>query len=116
MPSQIRVTCPGCGDVELPIGAMELEVGVGVALADPLAVGRYRFQCSSCDELVHCEAQRYVVQLLLASGVRLLDRSVIQPSRRPEQVQDAPLDDDDLDRVRALLDRPFTVATFVGSA
>lgn len=116
MPSQIRVTCPDCGDIELPMRAVELEVGGGVTLSDPLAVGRYRFRCRSCATVVHCEAQRYVVQLLLASGVRLLERSPIRPSRRAEQADDAPLGADDLERMRSLLERPFTVATFVGGA
>ena len=114
MPTQIRATCPACGDVDLTVADVTLEVGRGVVLEDPLAVGRYRYQCPTCAAPVRREAQWYVVQMLLASGVAVDRPDPVRPSLRPEQRGVAPLGADDVARACRLLEAPFTVEDFVG--
>lgn len=59
----IRTTCPSCGDVELTIDDVGLEMAVG---ADE---GSYRFECPFCGTTQRRPASRRVVSVLLATGV-----------------------------------------------
>jgi hypothetical protein len=59
----IRTTCSICGDVELTIDDVGLELSPG---ADE---GRYRFDCPFCGATQRRPASRRVVSVLLATGV-----------------------------------------------
>ena len=59
----IRTTCPSCGDVELTVDDVGLEMAVGAA------EGRYRFDCPFCGATQRRPASRRVVSVLLATGV-----------------------------------------------
>jgi predicted RNA-binding Zn-ribbon protein involved in translation (DUF1610 family) len=59
----IRTTCSTCGDVELTIDDVGLELSPG---ADE---GRYRFDCPFCGATQRRPASRRVVSVLLATGV-----------------------------------------------
>jgi predicted RNA-binding Zn-ribbon protein involved in translation (DUF1610 family) len=59
----IRTTCPSCGDVELTVEDVGLEMAIGAE------EGRYRFQCPFCGMLQRRPASRRVVSVLLATGV-----------------------------------------------
>jgi len=59
----IRTTCPSCGDVELTVDDVGLEMAVGAE------EGRYRFECPFCGTTQRRPASRRVVSVLLATGV-----------------------------------------------
>ena len=59
----IRTTCPSCGDVELTVDDVGLEMAVGAE------EGRYRFECPFCGTMQRRPASRRVVSVLLATGV-----------------------------------------------
>ena len=60
----IRITCPNCGDLELPADDVSLEMAVGAK------EGRYRFGCWYCGTTHRRPASRKIVRKLLAAGVR----------------------------------------------
>ena len=59
----IRTTCPTCGDVELTVDDVGLEMAVGAE------EGQYRFDCPFCGATQRRPASRRVVSVLLATGV-----------------------------------------------
>jgi predicted RNA-binding Zn-ribbon protein involved in translation (DUF1610 family) len=59
----IRTTCPTCGDVELTVDDVGLEMAVGAE------EGQYRFSCPFCGTTQRRPASRRVVSVLLATGV-----------------------------------------------
>ena len=61
-----RPTCPACGEVELPVTAIELH---------PRRVGgaRYVFKCPGCGEAVDKRADPQVVMVLRSVGVPVVD-------------------------------------------
>ena len=59
----IRTTCTSCGDVELTID------DVGLEMASGSDEGRYRFDCPFCGTTQRRPASRRVVSVLLATGV-----------------------------------------------
>ncbi len=61
----IRASCPTCGDVELRIGDVE------VKMCSSTGEGSYVFRCPSCLLAVSKPAEPNVVEVLVASGVRL---------------------------------------------
>lgn len=61
----IRATCSDCGDVELT----SADVQVRVCTDDES--GTYTFRCPACHMMVVKPAEPRVVELLVASGVRL---------------------------------------------
>lgn len=62
----VRATCPDCGDVELTTR----EVTVRVCADDES--GAYAFRCPSCHMTVLKPAEPHIVDLLAASGVRVV--------------------------------------------
>jgi hypothetical protein len=84
----IRANCPVCGDVQLT----PRDLTVRVCAEDES--GAYVFQCPRCESSVAKDANQHVVDLLVASGVRL------EVWRRPlellEQHSGPPIDADDL--------------------
>lgn len=61
----IRATCPDCGDVELT----SANITVRVCAEDNR--GSYAFRCPSCLMAVTKPAEPRIIDLLVASGVRL---------------------------------------------
>ncbi len=59
----IRTTCTTCGDVELTIADVGLELSSGAH------EGRYRFDCPFCGATQRRPASQRVVSVLLATGV-----------------------------------------------
>jgi hypothetical protein len=62
----VRATCPRCGDVELGVERVEVQLCVTTSLAT------YSFRCPTCSFLVNKEANEAVVASLTAAGSRLL--------------------------------------------
>jgi predicted RNA-binding Zn-ribbon protein involved in translation (DUF1610 family) len=82
----IRTTCPSCGDVELTIDDVGLEMAVGAE------EGSYRFECPFCGTTQRRPASRRVVSVLLATGVTY--EIVATPS---------PITEDEIDEFAAAL-------------
>ena len=59
----IRTTCSRCGDVELTIA------DIGLELIAEDATGNYRFACPTCGDVHRKPANHRVVSILLATGV-----------------------------------------------
>ena len=84
----IRATCTDCGDVELTSD----DVVVRVCVDD--GRGSYTFRCPGCRMAVAKPAEPRIVELLIASGVRL-DRWSL-PAELEEARAGEPIDHDDL--------------------
>ncbi|MCZ7525959.1 MAG: hypothetical protein M5U14_05970 [Acidimicrobiia bacterium] len=84
----IRASCPTCGDVQ--IQASDLVVRV---CADDDR-GSYCFRCPSCDRAVAKEASRRIVDLLVASGVRMQVWRL--PAELTEERSGPPIQPDDV--------------------
>jgi hypothetical protein len=84
----IRASCPDCGDVELTTA----DVQVRVCAEDNR--GSYSFRCPDCRMAVVKDAEPRIVDLLVASGVRL---SVWRlPAELAEARSGDPINHDDL--------------------
>lgn len=84
----IRATCAECGDVELSTDDVLVRVCVDNGR------GAYAFRCPDCAMAVSKPAEPRVVELLIASGVRL-DRWRL-PAELEETRDGEPIDHDDL--------------------
>lgn len=67
MATKIRASCGACGDVELLVGDVQVEIG------SPTEPGCYGFVCPICEAQVVKTAETRVVDLLVASGVVIVD-------------------------------------------
>ncbi len=76
----VRATCPDCGDVELTTR----EVTVRVCADDD--TGAYTFRCPVCHMTVLKPAESHIVDLLAASGVRVVVWTL------PAELHERPLD------------------------
>lgn len=84
----IRASCPTCGDVELSTAE------VRVLMCSSTSEGSYVFTCPTCQLAVSKPAEPNVVDVLVASGVRL---SVWQlPAELEERREGPPIGYDDL--------------------
>lgn len=88
MGTVIKASCEDCGDVELGIS----DVRVRVCTAD--SHGSYVFRCPSCRMSVVKPAEPRIVDLLVASGVRLEHWEL--PAELFEAHTGAAIDHDDL--------------------
>lgn len=84
----IRATCGDCGDVELT----SAEVSVRVCIDDNS--GSYTFRCPRCTMAVVKTAEPRIVELLVASGVRMSTWSL--PLELSEPRMGSPITHDDL--------------------
>ena len=92
----IRASCADCGDVELTTRDVE----VRVCTHDNQ--GTYSFRCPSCDLVVVKTAEPRIIELLVASGVRLSTWSL--PAELSEPHRDGePISHDDLLDFHALM-------------
>ena len=92
----IRASCPDCGDVELTTR----DLTVRVCLEDNQ--GSYAFRCPTCRMAVVKAAEQRIVDLLVASGVRLDEWRL--PAELTEPRVGDPINHDDLLDFHALLD------------
>lgn len=92
----IRASCPDCGDVELTTD----DVTVRVCTDDNQ--GAYQFACPSCHLSVVKAAEPQIVELLVASGVRLNTWHL--PAELLEHRDGHPITHDDLLDFHNLLD------------
>ncbi len=91
----IRASCNTCGDVEVT----SRDVTVRVCRDDN--AGTYSFPCPTCAAVVLKAAEPRIVELLVASGVRLVTWSL--PAELSERHTGEPIDHDDLLDFHALL-------------
>ncbi len=84
----IRATCTDCGDVELT----SADVAVRVCTDDN--AGSYSFRCPSCRMAVVKTAEPRIVELLVASGVKLSTWHL--PAELSEAREGSPITHDDL--------------------
>ncbi|HYI61670.1 MAG TPA: hypothetical protein VEW93_07675 [Acidimicrobiales bacterium] len=102
----IRATCTDCGDVEMTSD----DVVVRVCVDD--GRGSYTFRCPHCGMAMAKPAEPQVVELLIASGVRL-DRWRL-PAELGERRRGAPIDHDDLLDFHRLLTDDGRLTTELG--
>lgn len=88
MATVIKASCGECGDVELGVN----ELSVRVCTAD--TQGSYVFRCPSCHMSVAKPAEQRIVDLLVASGVELVEWRL--PAELFEQHAGQPITHDDL--------------------
>lgn len=74
----IRTTCSRCGDVELTVSDISLELAAGAG------TGRYVFECPFCESMEHRPANERVVSILLATGVEYEIMGVAHPITEAE--------------------------------
>jgi hypothetical protein len=84
----IRATCIDCGDVEMTSDDVSVRVCIDTGR------GSYTFRCPRCSMAVAKLAEPRIVELLLASGVRLHRWRL--PAELSEPRQGNPIDHDDL--------------------
>lgn len=102
----IRATCSDCGDVEMTSEDVEVRVCVDNGL------GSYTFRCPRCAMAVAKAAEPRIVELLIASGVRL--RRWRLPAELDEQRVGDPIDHDDLLDFHRLLGDDGRLTTELG--
>jgi hypothetical protein len=88
MATVIKASCSECGDVELSTSDMMVRV------CEQMDQASYIFRCPSCQASVTKQAERRIVDLLVASGVRL-ERWEL-PQEMFEQKLGAAISHDDL--------------------
>lgn len=108
MATVIKASCQDCGDVELGVG----DVRVRVCTLDEH--GTYVFRCPACQMSVVKPAEPRIVDLLVASGVRLEHWD--PPAELLEHHPGAPITHDDLIDFHRLLDQPDWLDALVGDA
>jgi len=86
--AKIRASCPTCGDVELTTNDVVLRV-----CADDNS-GTYTFMCPVCEASVIKAAEQHIVDLLAASGVRVVVWTL--PAELSERPTGDPFTHDDL--------------------
>lgn len=92
----IRASCGECGDVELTTDDVEVRV------CTDDNQGTYSFQCPQCEISVTKPAEARIIELLVASGVRLFEWSI--PAELLEVHSGAPINHDDLLDFHALME------------
>lgn len=98
MATVIKASCKDCGDVELGVG----DLRVRVCTIDE--AGTYVFRCPACQMSVVKPAEPRIVDLLVASGVRIehwdLPGELFEPRHGP------PITHDDLIDFHRVLQQP----------
>ena len=94
--AKIRASCPTCGDVELTTNDVVLRV-----CADDNS-GTYTFGCPVCETCVIKPAEQHIVDLLAASGVRVVVWTL--PAELSERPEGEPFTHDDLLDFHAMLE------------
>lgn len=95
----IRASCSECGDVELTTR----DVAVRVCTHDNQ--GTYSFRCPSCAQVIVKAAEPRIIELLVASGVKLTTWSMPAELTEP-RAGGEPISHDDLLDFHALMQSP----------
>lgn len=95
MATVIKASCQDCGDVEL--GVSDLRVRV----CDSAPQSSYVFRCPTCRMTVSKPAEQRIIDLLVASGVELVEWRL--PAELFETRDGLPITHDDLIDFHALL-------------
>jgi predicted RNA-binding Zn-ribbon protein involved in translation (DUF1610 family) len=74
----VRATCPTCGDVELTVDQVQVQVCVTTALST------YSFLCPDCSMIVNKEASDSIVKSLTSAGSRLVTWSLPAELEEPK--------------------------------
>jgi hypothetical protein len=96
----IRTTCPGCGDVYLPVTKVDALVEL------PAVRCSYRFTCPHCTTEHHRDCSPAVIDRLVAGGVQL--RTTTAVPRQPSGPAAPPLTEEDLATFLTALYEPGT--------
>ncbi len=84
----VRATCPTCGDVELTVHDVQVQLCVTTSVAT------YSFLCPACSFIVNTEASDSVVESLTSAGSRLVAWTL--PAELDEPKQGPRISHDDL--------------------
>ncbi len=84
----VRATCPTCGDVELTVNDVQVQLCVTTSVAT------YSFLCPACGFIVNKEASDSVVESLTSAGSRLVAWTM--PAELDEPKQGPKISHDDL--------------------
>ncbi len=74
----VRATCPTCGDVEMGVGNVQVQLCVTTS------VSTYSFQCPTCGVIVTKEANGAIVESLTKAGSRLMAWSLPAELNEPK--------------------------------
>ncbi len=102
----IRASCPSCGDVELTSDKLTVRV------CTTTDEGFYAFACPTCGVAVRKPAEYRIIDILLASGVELIEWSL--PEEFLETHEGLPICHDDLIEWHALLQNENAFAAALG--
>lgn len=110
MATVIKASCQDCGDVELTVSELSVRV------CDSAPQSSYVFRCPTCQMTVAKPAEQRIVDLLVASGVELVEWQL--PAELFEARGGQPISHDDLIDFHALLqsDGWFSEVVALGSA
>jgi len=106
MATVIKASCHECGDVELTVN----ELHVRTCTAGPSS--SYVFRCPTCQMSVSKPAEQRIVDLLVASGVEVVEWRL--PAELFESHPGQPITHDDLIDFHALLQSEHWFDTLVG--
>jgi hypothetical protein len=84
----VRATCPTCGDIELTVDAVQVQLCVTTALST------YSFLCPGCTFIVNKDANDSVVESLTSAGSQLMAWSM--PAELDEPKNGPRISHDDL--------------------
>jgi hypothetical protein len=74
----VRATCPTCGDVELTVDQVQVQVCVSTG------VSTYSFLCADCATIVNKEASESIVESLTSAGSQLMAWSLPAELEEPK--------------------------------
>ncbi len=106
--AKIRASCPACGDVEMTTEDVQ------VMVCSSTNEGSYAFRCPGCGLAVSKAAELDVVDLLVASGVRLSVWDM--PAELSETHTGPPIDHDDLLEFHFQLQRSDCLSDLLSTA
>ncbi|MEX2292487.1 MAG: hypothetical protein WD691_01765 [Acidimicrobiales bacterium] len=95
MATVIKASCQECGDVELTVGELSVRV------CETATQSSYVFRCPTCQMTVSKPAEQRIIDLLVASGVELVEWRL--PAELFEVRDGQPITHDDLIDFHALL-------------
>lgn len=105
--ARIRATCPDCGDVELSVPQVE------VRICTSTDAGEYVFCCPTCGDNVAKPAEHRTLDLLAASGVRVVTWTM--PAERLVSPATRPISYDDIIDFHELLHDEAAMADAIGT-
>jgi len=102
----IRASCTSCGDVQLTCDKLSVRV------CTTTDEGSYSFECPRCGTAIRKPAEHRIIDILLASGVELIEWSL--PAELLETHEGLPISHDDLIEWHDLLQNEDAFAVALG--